>query len=184
MLRKGKKNDAKAVFEILVRENQPMLLTYLRAVVRDKTAVDDLFQDTMLIAWKKLGEYDHSRPFGPWLRGIAARLVMAHFRKAKSGPLPLEEHTLEYFSQQIQHINSKPGDTWDDKIIALQQCIEILSEQHQQVIKLRYFEEHPTSRIAVVTKTSLETIRKRLQRARSHLLDCLKRKKVVMEISR
>jgi RNA polymerase sigma-70 factor len=183
MLKTDEKNEAKAVFEILVRENQTMLMTYLRAVVRDQSVIDDLFQETMLIAWQKLDEYDHSRPFGPWLRGIAAKLIMAHFRKAKSDFIALEDETLEYLSRQLQHISERPGDTWDEKIAALTHCIEALSELHRQAIKLRYLEDNSVSKIAAVSETSVETIKKRLQRARAELLDCLRRKKVVMEIA-
>ena len=46
--------QAETVFEILVRENAGMLTTYLRAVVWDPAVVDDLFQDTMLVAWRRL----------------------------------------------------------------------------------------------------------------------------------
>ena len=48
-----------------------MLTVFLRSRVNDEAAVDDLFQETMLVAWKRLDECDLSRPFGPWLRGIA-----------------------------------------------------------------------------------------------------------------
>jgi RNA polymerase sigma-70 factor len=183
MLGRVKETEAKAVFEILVRENQAMLMTYLRAVVKDGALIDDLFQETMLIAWQKLDEYDHSRPLGPWLRGIAAKLIMAHFRKAKSDIVVFDDETLEYLSQQVQYISERSGDTWDEKIAALTHCIEALSDHHRQAIKLRYFEQTPPSKIAATAKTSVETIKKRLQRARAELLDCLRRKKVVMELS-
>ncbi len=178
-----KKEQVKAVFEILVRENQAMLMTYFRAVVRNQPVIDDLFQETMVIAWQKLDEYDRDRPFGPWLRGIAAKLVMAHFRKTKSDIMMFEDETLEYLSQQIQHISESPGDTWDEKIAALKHCIETLSEDYHQAIHLRYFKQTPASQIAAISETSVETIKKRLQRARSQLLDCLKHKKVVVEIT-
>jgi RNA polymerase sigma-70 factor len=182
MMPEDDKKEAKAVFEILVRENQAMLMTYLRAVVRDTSVADDLFQETMLITWQKLDEYDRSRPFGPWLRGIAAKLVMAHFRKAKSDAMAFEDETLEYLSQQLQHICQRPGDTWNEKVAALTHCIEALSDHHRQAIQLRYFEQTPASQIAVVSNTSVETVKKRLQRARAELLECLRRKKVVVEI--
>lgn len=174
---------AKAIFEILVRENQTMLMTYLRAVARHPHLVDDLFQETMLIAWQKLEQYDHTRPFGLWLRGIAAKLVMAHFRRAQSDLMVVEEGTLEYLSRQLQHISQRPGDTWEDKIAALTHCIDSLSEHYQQSIQLRYFEQASVAQIAAKTKTSLETIKKRLQRARSMLLDCLRRHNVLAEIT-
>ena len=178
-----KQNEAQAVFEILVRENEAMLMTYLRAAVRNQTAIEDLFQETMLIAWRKLNEYDRTCPFGPWIRGIAAKLIMTHFRKAKSDIMITGCDTLEYLSQLIEHIHDRTGDTWEQKIDALRLCIDALPDRYQSMIHLRYFEDQPASKISDITKIALETVRKRLQRARLKLLDCLKRKKVVMEIS-
>jgi len=183
MLRKDRRSEAIAVFEILVRENQAMLMTYLRAVLRDRFVADDLFQEIMLVVWQRLDEYDRSRPFGPWVRGIAANLVMAHFRKARNDVMILEAETLEYLSQQLQHISERPGDTWDEKIEALSRCIQALPDHHREAINLRYFEHSAIPQIAEISRTSVETIKKRLQRARSQLLDCLRRKKVVMEIT-
>jgi len=176
-------NDAQAVFEILVRENEAMLMTYLRAAVCNQSVVEDLFQETMLVAWRKLNEYDRSSPFGPWVRGIAAKLIMAHFRKAKHDIMVTGCDTLEYLSQQIEHIHEIPGDTWDQKIDALRHCIDALPDHYQHAIQLRYFEHQPASKISEITKVPLEAVRKRLQRARAQLLDCLRRKKVVVEVN-
>ncbi len=173
--------EADAVFEILVRENAAMLATYLRAAVRDPGAVDDLFQESMLVAWRKLDKFDRTRPFGPWIRGIAARLVMAHYRNAPRHGLLCDEDFLAYLDQQVQHIAERPGDTWDEKVSALAECIKALPEHYGQPIRLRYMDEKPAARVADHLGVSLETIRKRLQRARARLLDCLQRKGVVAE---
>jgi len=180
---KKRQNDAQAIFEILVQENEAMLMTYLRSAVRNQAVVEDLFQEAMLIAWRRIKEYDRSCPFGPWIRGIAAKLIMAHFRKAKSDIMITGCDALEYLSKQIEHIHERPGDTWEQKIDALKHCIEALPDNYRGMIELRYFKHHPASRISEITKISLEAVRKRLQRARAQLLDCLKRKKVVMEVN-
>jgi len=49
-------------FEMLVRENSRMLMTYLRSLVSDATAVDDLFQETMVVAWRRMDDCDLTRP--------------------------------------------------------------------------------------------------------------------------
>lgn len=183
MQKDDENRQARAVFEILVRENEGMLMTYLRAVVRSEAVVEDLFQETMLTAWKKLGEFDRSRPFGPWLRGIAGRLVMAHYRKTKLDFILGSNEMLEYLSGQIQHVSGRAGDTWQEKIETLRHCIEALPDHHRQVIRLRYFENEPASQIAETSKVSLEAVKKRLQRARSQLLDCLRRNKLLIEAS-
>ena len=181
MVFRNRHNEAQAIFEILVRENEAMLMTYLRAAVRNQSTVEDLFQETMLVAWRRLNEYDRSCPFGPWIRGIAAKLIIAHFRKVKSDIMITGCETLEYLSQQIEHIHERPGDTWEQKIDALKHCIEALSDNYKEIIERRYFKHQPASTISEVTTVSLEAVRKRLQRARAQLLDCLRRKKVVME---
>jgi RNA polymerase sigma-70 factor len=176
------KIEADAVFEILVRENAAMLRTYLRAAVCDATDVDDLFQEAIIVAWRRLDEFDRSRPFGPWLRGIAARLVMAHFRKAARRGMLWDEGLLEHLDRRVQHIADRPGDTWDEKIEALQECIRALPNHYRQTIRRRYMEEEPACRVAASLKLSLETVKKQLQRARARLLDCLRRKRVVAEV--
>ncbi len=72
----------KELFEILVRENSRMLTTYLRAAGCDDALLDDVWQEAMIVAWRRLDEFDRTKPFGPWLRGIAARTLMASRRSA------------------------------------------------------------------------------------------------------
>ena len=74
-------SHAKKLFETLVREHAGMLTVYLRSALGDVSDVDDLFQETMVVAWRRLDDFDHTRPFGPWLRGIAKKLLQAHQRK-------------------------------------------------------------------------------------------------------
>jgi RNA polymerase sigma-70 factor (ECF subfamily) len=73
--------DARKLFETLVREHADMLSIYLRSALGNTTDVDDLFQETMIVAWRRLDDFDQSQPFGPWLRGMARKLLLAHDRK-------------------------------------------------------------------------------------------------------
>ena len=91
-------------FGMLVRENSRMLMVYLGSLINDEAAVDDLFQETMLVAWRRMDDCDLTREFGPWLRGIASRLVMAHFRKKKK--LPVLVNPLQKFFIQEVHVSS------------------------------------------------------------------------------
>src|SRR5438477_9319038 len=79
--------DARAVFEILVREHADMLGAYLRTLLGSDSSLDDIYQETMLVSWRRLADYDRSRPFAPWLRGIAQILVLEHARKKRARPL-------------------------------------------------------------------------------------------------
>ena len=45
-------------FEILCRENTRMLMVYLRSFLRNEATVDDLFQETLIVAWRRLDRCD------------------------------------------------------------------------------------------------------------------------------
>ena len=173
---------AQLAFEILVRENSRMLTAYLRSLVNNDAAVDDLFQEVMVVAWKRLDECDLSRPFGPWFRGIAARVVMAYYRKRKASPLFLNEAVLTQLDHQFESIASVGGDTWNEKVAALQDCIGALSDSHRAVINGRYFDDMKSQSLASHLGISLEACKKRLQRGRALLAQCLKRKGILIPV--
>ncbi|MFO0820875.1 MAG: sigma-70 family RNA polymerase sigma factor [Pirellulales bacterium] len=175
--------DAKDLFEILVRENADMLMVYLRAITRDATAADDLFQETMLTAWKKIDEFDRSRPFGPWLRGIAARLALAHRRKSADADLLFDVATLEHLDHRLSQVQTLAGDTLDEKLDAVRHCLAALPAAFRQAITLRYHEELRPAELTELLKLSGEAVKKRLQRARALLLDCVLAKLSTAEVS-
>lgn len=168
--------DAKTLFQILIRENTDMLVAYLRSGVRDLHAVDDLYQETVLIAWKKLDSYDRDKPIGPWLRGIAGKLMLAHYRKTSKVDKPLDETTLDWLNERFTAIHSMPGDTLHEKLAALRECVDALPQTYQRPIKMRFTEEQELSDIQSALNLAKETLKKRLTRGKARLADCLERK--------
>ncbi|HAB39827.1 MAG TPA: RNA polymerase factor sigma-70 [Rhodobacteraceae bacterium] len=169
-------------FEILCRENTRMLMVYLRSFLRNEATVDDLFQETLIVAWRRLDRCDLDRPFGPWLRGIARILVKEHFRKEKRSPILLDDSIVNAIDYHFEHIRSLAGDTWDQKLEALQFCLEALPRQHKEVIEGRYNNKMKVKGLAEDLAISVEACKKRLQRARAMIADCLKRKGLLGEL--
>jgi RNA polymerase sigma-70 factor (ECF subfamily) len=174
--------DAAALFEILIRENAGMLTAYLRSVARDPTTVDDLFQETCLTAWRKLDEFDKSRPFGPWLRGIAANVVLTWRRKHRRAFLLCDEQILEHLDRRCEAVHQLAGDTWDEKLAGLKDCLDQLPDRYREPIRLRYLEDLLPEALAQRLGLELETIKKRLQRGRARLWECLQRKLRLAEV--
>lgn len=165
--------DSLDVFEVLVRENSGMLTAFIRASVTQKTAVDDIWQETMLTAWRRWNDYDRARPFGAWLRGIASRNVLAWHRKSVREPVKCDEATLEYFSQSFANIQHLSGDTFQEKLDALRVCIEALPADYHDVIRLRYEEGLMPAAVADSLSLKTETVKKQLQRAKALLHECI-----------
>ena len=170
--------NSKDLFAVLVSENSSMLLAYIRASVDDQSVVDDIYQETMVTAWRKLSDYDRSRPFARWLRGIGHKLVLSYYSKQKKKPIYCEETVLTHIENEMIIVESKTGDTWEDKTEVLENCINKLPENFRMTIELHYKQEHKTEEIAMIMEASREAVKKRLQRARAMLAECLKRNRL------
>ena len=165
----------KDVFTVLVREHTGMLLTYIRTMIRDEATVDDIFQETMLTAWRRFDDYDTTRPLSHWLRGIARKLILAHYSHGRERPTGCRESVLAAIDGRMAQIDSRSGDTWSDKVAALDRCMERLPEPLHRSVRLFYENECSTEEIAEQMQTTREAIKKRLQRARTMLAECLRR---------
>ncbi len=166
-------HDARAVFEILVREHADMLTLYIRSIVRDPGSIDDLFQETMLVAWRRLADYDRTRPFAPWLRGIAAKLALARHRERGRLIQLADEATLAAIDERFDTLARRPGDTFRDRIGRVALCITRLPEDFREVIDMAYTRGMQLRQIADALELNEETVKKRIQRARRVLADCV-----------
>ncbi len=168
--------DSLDIFEVLVRENTSMLTTFIRAAVSQEVAVDDIWQETMLTAWRRWEDYDRSRPFGAWLRGIASKNILAWRRRLAKDHVWCDDATLEYFSEAFERIQKLSGDTFEEKLEALRSCIQSLPIEYHTAISLRYEKELMPAAMAEQLSMKPETVKKQLQRAKAMLFACITRK--------
>lgn len=165
--------SAEEIFEILAGENASMLTAYLRSVVWRSDVVEDLFQETMIVAWRRLDDFDRTRPFGPWLRGIATRLVLEHRRRSARDLLNCDPAVLEALEKRFTKVAQLRGDGFRERIDHLRECMELLPERMREVIDLGYGRGMLLREISVAVDASTEAIKKRIQRARQALVECL-----------
>jgi RNA polymerase sigma-70 factor (ECF subfamily) len=163
--------NRRELFEVLIRENSGMLWSFLRALVRPAEA-EDHFQQTCLVAWKTLERYDRQRPFGPWLRGIAANVVLEARRRLRK-EAPVDPTVLAELEAHFEKLGAAPGDTWPEKLNALVGCLWGLSEDARRLIDLYYRDGLTCGEIAVRESENVENVKKKLQRIREQLLLCM-----------
>ena len=157
-----------------------MLMAYLRALCDDDDIVEEAFQQTVIDTWQALHTFDRSRPFAPWIRGIARNRLLVLLRSR--GRL---RRRLEQFEQLVAdrfgQIDRQPGDTFPDRVAALRDCLGRLPEGQRDAIELVYGREQDTHAAARTLGLDWETLRKRVQRARQALAECLRSKGILAE---
>lgn len=173
---------ARDLFEVLIRENGDGLLASIRANAGREHA-DDIFQDTVLVAWRRLPDYDRTRPFGPWLRGIARMIALeyagkrARMRVAAPEVIESMERDLRAF-ERFRGEGAEAAMSFRERLAALDECLGRLPAMYAQTVQSAYRDSHTLSQVAMTFGESEETIKKRLQRARAMLESCLSAKGV------
>jgi len=160
------------VFEILAADNADMLVCYLRTLVRDSELVEDLFQEVMLVAWKKLAEFDRSRPFGPWLRGIAINKVRQHRARRARDILRCDSDVVSRLEDTFASFPQ--GSRFTDTIDGLLMCLNRLPDRMRLAIEMVYQRGLSMRRGAGTQDCSEEAFKKRVQRGRRLLAECLR----------
>lgn len=166
--------DAADVFAILVREHGERLLAYLRASAPASSA-DDLFQETVLVAWRRLPDYDRSRPFGAWLRGIARNILLDHWSRA-GRERPTDDALLDGIDRRAAAHDGADREEFRARLGRLDACVAALPEEYRDVIHRCYRQEVPLARVASEVGASVEAVKKRLQRARGMIAACMEAK--------
>src|SRR5262245_52690545 len=82
--------DAPA-FDPAIRPHLPMLFAYSRAIVGDYHAAEDVVQETVQIAFRKLNYLIPEADFAGWLKAIARRQALSARRKLNRSSLVQEE---------------------------------------------------------------------------------------------
>jgi RNA polymerase sigma-70 factor (ECF subfamily) len=135
----------------------------------------------MIVAWRRMPEFDRRRSFGKWLRGIARNLILAHFRKSGKEPLSMDDNALDWMDTKFSQIQSQSGDSLSEKLSLLRECVDALSEESRQTIEARYLDQCSLDEVVVKFGLALQTVKKRLYRAKFQLAECLEAKLLASE---
>ena len=114
-------------FEILVRQHHRGLLAYALTLVPDAAAGEDIVQEAFLVAYRRLADFDASRDFGAWMRGIIRHSALA-WRRAHRQP-PIKETVLRDLEQLHMRWSEQAREEGQDPLDALRECLSRLAEQ-------------------------------------------------------
>jgi RNA polymerase sigma-70 factor (ECF subfamily) len=156
----------------LFLQHQVGLRAFIGAVVRDRHARDDVFQEVALTLWHEFARYDPARPFGAWARGIAAKKVLQRYHKDTRQPVPFAPEAIHALLDAYERTEASESDHAD----ALQLCVEQLPERSRTLLNLRYEQSFKLGQIAEQLRTSLDAVHKALSRLRARLQECVEQR--------
>lgn len=150
---RSKDGDADAFGELYDRF-QPEILRYLTHRTRDADAAEDLAQQVFLKAWQAIPRYQRRKgvPFKAWLYRMAHNQMVDHFRQLRP-------------TADIDGIEVPEAPEAEQRVLVreanerLQSALERLSEDHRQVLVLRFLMEKSAREIGEVMGRKEGTVR-------------------------
>jgi len=155
----------RAAFEQLVRNVARLLYAHLYLKTGDAHRAEDLVQETLLIAWKRIGAIEDASSFRPWLMTIANSVfldsVRRESRKKRSAPFE-NESALD----RAESRGPAPGlvterDEERNRVLAM---LSSLPDEYRSVLSLRYLAGADYDTIAKQLALSNGSLRGLLQR--------------------
>src|SRR3990170_9082348 len=151
-------------FGELVQRYQTSVFSVCSRLLGDSAEAEDLAQEAFLRAFRRLASFDAERPFGPWMRRVAANLCLNMLQQRRPTPAELDDE-----------MDEVPGDPRETPELAgdrseLAQRVRSglfrLPDSYRAVIELRHYQDMSYDEMAAALGIGVGEVRPRLFRAR------------------
>ncbi len=173
LIKKVKKGDLDA-YGAIIQNYQSSVFNVCYRILGNRQEAEDLTQEAFMRAYNQIASFDLDRPFGPWMRTVAANLCYNHLKRARLNRVPLEDErdTImddpKYGPERVLEINQEHK--------ALYRAIWTLPDIQRMALELRHFQGLSYQEMAEALKLPLNTVRSHLYRGRQKLAELLEEK--------
>ena len=175
--------DRSAISELIERHSK-RVRSYIGMMVKDDDIADDIFQETFIKAVRVIdeGRYTDSGKFLSWVLRIAHNRVLDYFRREKSSR-QLNESEAGYDvlgTLRFAEPNAEDRLVHSEIENSVRQLIDLLPEEQQEVVRLRYYSKLSFAEIAEQTEVSINTALGRMRYALINLRRMIQEKNIVL----
>jgi RNA polymerase sigma-70 factor (ECF subfamily) len=160
-------------FERLYQLYEKRVYQYVCTFVRDQAVAEEIVVDAMMAVWRGAGSFARTSRVSTWIFGIARHKALDALRRTERHrrDIALDE------AVDLPNPQESPAEGLHRQQIATltQQALATLSQEHQEVLRLVFYEELPYEEIATLLSIPTNTVKTRVYYAKQHLKQQLKR---------
>jgi RNA polymerase sigma-70 factor (ECF subfamily) len=157
-----------AAFGELVLRHQTSVFNVCYRILHERADAEDMSQETFIRAHTRLHSFDVERPFGPWIRRVAANVCLNHLESQKV--------TVELDDEKDAEESQSPPGRLEvrERSEQIRAALASLPANYRAAIELRHYQEMSYDEIAAELKIPLSDVKSNLFRARKLLAEKLK----------
>ena len=148
------------------------------SILRQSQLSEDVYQDMLARVLENEGIFEGPQHLRDWSWKVLRNRCYELIRQQKYQVTLLDESILDLVDAELE---SREFLDMPSRIDALHTCLEALSEQSRDTIKMRYFDGMRGNQIAEKLGRKPETVYKSLQRIYATLSECIQRKLATLE---
>ncbi|MDF1756378.1 MAG: sigma-70 family RNA polymerase sigma factor [Verrucomicrobiales bacterium] len=152
---------------------QNRLFGYLTTILGNVHDARDVLQETNLVIWRKMEEFEPGTNFGAWAKKCAHYQALAFLRDRKRDRHVFDEETLAKLADETGPRRSA-GE--EEKEVALLECLAALPDAHRRMLRDRYREGMSIRELATSIGKKSSATKMTLMRIRETLLVCIEGK--------
>ena len=164
----ARRGQAEAFGE-LVRIHQTSIFNVCYRMTGERREAEDLAQEAFIRAYERIGTFDVERPFGPWMRRVAANVCLNHLSAQKP-----EEAEFDDEREVVNAPSKEASREVQEEAEQIRMALASLPSHYRAVIELRHYQELSYDEIAAAMKIPLSDVKSHLFRARKLLAEKLK----------
>jgi RNA polymerase sigma-70 factor, ECF subfamily len=162
---------AEDITACLLRERLP-LVGFISSVTRDFHIAEDIYQDVCVKAVARASEYESPLHLMNWARLMGRRRGIDVLRARDGKIVGLSEEMLAALEPVWPH-----GDEASTPAVeALRKCLERLTANNKEIVRLRYFEGRSGIEVAGALGRKLDTVYQALARIHKTLGECVRQR--------
>ena len=151
--------------------NQRRIYGYIASLLPNWADAEDVFQETCMLLWQKIDDYEPGSSFHAWAFRVAFNKILQHRQLEGKHALRYSAEFLEMVDKSLQ-VNAPAQDL---RFKALADCFLKLRAEDQDLLHRRYQLGATTKQVASELGRSIHAIYRSLNRIHAILMECVKR---------
>ena len=161
---------ATEAFVSRLKEYRHRIFAFIAKQIVRPEDVDDVFQRTSLVLWKKRHDYDPSGSYFHWACGIAYNEIRNYLTVQRRNRLHFDDELIALLAREAEQDDERSR----ARLAALRSCLSTLSDTQQSLLQRYYSGAATITEIAASSDRSRAAVHKQLARLRNKLRHCLR----------
>ena len=155
----------------LYAESEAALRTFVRTMLQAREDASEVLQETILVLWRRFGEFDRRGDFKSWAFGIARMKALALLRDRRRDRHVFDDDLVSRLADEAVALEKRHLTQRE----ALERCLGKLTESQREIVLAAYTKGTRMDELAAQRGQTPMSLYKLLHRIRQALLECVNR---------